>query len=522
MLTSDELNHLIVQPTEIYHGRSYGGIAEEFMQWLVQYNPDNQSLRDIYFLRGVDFEGYKGNLDHRFVRIGNEALQVYTDQAICCPVIVCFGDNIIHNLDTPAKRRDAVNNWLQEGDDPPQYYQISIDGLHPHIDWKDFKVITKDFIVQIPEPVDGHTLGQILDVPLDRPGPSEFVVGGYFLVLKPFPEGKHYISYFAVGDNDYRNQTFVELNVMPRGKIPRKSVLLQSEINSILSSIDTKINANESINEKELYDSIISLSGSFEQEVELEEIKKRRAHKRLIEEQEFNKKLSEVDKLGSSQIQSSTLIYGPNEEPNGLPYEEHAKNYWKWQVSTPKDENPESDTTGEKCCSGQDPDSSIFYLSIGPNVPYLIHRKCEIKHGKDILIPVMTVIVTDGEVSEFPNPTTEDFRKKAKHDQDSVTHMKLRIDQQIYPMGQLMNYRLQDATDEFTVKFPDNGLWGVSPGDHKAVADGHYIIAKSLSKGEHTIHWESRLDCIDQSGPGKPKCFDAIFRQNIKYTITIT
>ena len=58
-------------------------LALEFMQWLIQYNPDNQSLRDVYFLRGIDFKGYTSSLVPRYVKIGDDAFIIFGSGNFC-------------------------------------------------------------------------------------------------------------------------------------------------------------------------------------------------------------------------------------------------------------------------------------------------------------------------------------------------------------------------------------------------------------------------------------------------------
>jgi hypothetical protein len=211
-------------------------------------------------------------------------------------------------------------------------------------------------------------------------------------------------------------------------------------------------------------------------------------------------------------------IFTPQDKPYSLTYEEYAKNFWKWLVSIPKTHSPESDLTGERSANGQtNLKSPIFYLSIGPNGGPAVERTCTIPNGKGILIPVMVVVISDKEVPEIPNPTIEDLSRKAKKDQDSVTEMYLRIDNEEYKIEDLSKYRIH--TDEFDVKFPQNAIWDVSEGPAKAVADGHYILSKPLSRGEHIVHWKSSLTCVNREG--EPKCVDSNFVQNIKYTITV-
>ena len=43
----------------------------------------------------------------------------------------------------------------------------------------------------------------------------------------------------------------------------------------------------------------------------------------------------------------------PNTKPYGLSYEEHVKNFYKWLLSMPSNENPVNDPTGQKCANGQ-------------------------------------------------------------------------------------------------------------------------------------------------------------------------
>jgi hypothetical protein len=211
-------------------------------------------------------------------------------------------------------------------------------------------------------------------------------------------------------------------------------------------------------------------------------------------------------------------IFSPEDEPYKIAYGEHAKNFWKWLVSMPKDHNPESDLTGERSANGQEnSESSVFYLSIGPNREAKIERTCNIPTGKGILIPVSVVVVSDKEVPEIPNPSIEDLSKKAKKDQDSVTDMYLRIDDDEYQMEDLSRYRIH--TGKFEVNFPENALWDVSEGRAMAVADGTYIVSRPLTEGKYTIHWKSSLTCIEREG--EPKCIDNTFIQNIKYTIIV-
>ena len=57
-------------------------------------------------------------------------------------------------------------------------------------------------------------------------------------------------------------------------------------------------------------------------------------------------------------------IFPPDSKPYGLTFTEHAKNFWKWILPQPTNNNPADDPTGEKCLNGQaNSTSQVFYLS---------------------------------------------------------------------------------------------------------------------------------------------------------------
>jgi hypothetical protein len=201
---------------------------------------------------------------------------------------------------------------------------------------------------------------------------------------------------------------------------------------------------------------------------------------------------------------AAVKIFPVESNPYGLSYEEHIKNFWKWQISIPADKGPVSDKTGERCSIGQaNSNSSVFYLSGGGGGNW--DRTCKVPAGKGILIPVMTVVGTD---KEYPNYSVEELRYYAKDDQDGVATLYLSIDGTAYDKNYLDKFRTH-TTDAFDVVFPENGLFGVTtPGTSKAMADGYYIITEPLAKGKHEI----------QLGGSIP---NIMFTENIKYTLLV-
>lgn len=208
--------------------------------------------------------------------------------------------------------------------------------------------------------------------------------------------------------------------------------------------------------------------------------------------------------LGSNTVN----ILPPESKPYDLSYADHIKNFWKWVLKIPAEENPINDPTGEKCAVDQsNSNSTVFYLAF--NNGGLSERTCKISAGKALFIPVMQVESSD---KEIPNASVEELDKSSKKDQDSVNSLYLKIDDKEYNYENLTKYRTR--TDGFEVVFPNNGIFGVIEGGvSKAVADGFYIITEPLTKGNHTIHFKSSLICPD------PDCADPNFVQDIKYNI---
>ena len=202
-------------------------------------------------------------------------------------------------------------------------------------------------------------------------------------------------------------------------------------------------------------------------------------------------------------------IFDPKSKPYNLSFEDHIKKYWQWIISIPSDVSPINDKTGEKC--GYDQLNStfpVFYLSDAGGGK--VERTCNVPAGKGLLIPLMTVEVSDKEV---PNVSIENLHKIAKKDQDSVTSLYLKINDKEYLFEDLKKYRTH--TSDFEVNFPKNGIFGASEGNSTAVADGYYIITQPVTKGKYNIEFKASLIC-----PGAD-CLAPNFAQDVKYTIIV-
>jgi hypothetical protein len=207
--------------------------------------------------------------------------------------------------------------------------------------------------------------------------------------------------------------------------------------------------------------------------------------------------------IPTATIATSSNIYPPGDKPYGLSYSDHVKNWWIWALGIPAKENPMTDPTGDKCSTGQNVSSSVFYLAI--NDGGVSERTCKVPAGKGLLIPVNQVVITE---AEYPGASEQDLAESARADQDGVNSLYIAIDGREYNYEELKKYRI-NTTEPFTVNFPPDATFGIEqPGPSKAVADGFYVITEPLTVGSHIVHFKSGIPAI-------------AFAQDIKYNIIV-
>jgi hypothetical protein len=199
---------------------------------------------------------------------------------------------------------------------------------------------------------------------------------------------------------------------------------------------------------------------------------------------------------------NSVNILPPGGKPYGLTYAEHIKNFWKWTLGIPAKDNPMNDQTGQKCATGQNSSSPIFYLE--QNNGGASQRTCKVPAGKALFIPVMTVEESD---KESPGASDQDLSKSATTDQDSANSLYLKIGDKECNYQDLLKYRVH--TDAYNLNFANNGIFGIiQGGPTRDVADGFFVMTEPLAKGTYLIHFKS--SCCISSTP---------FAQDIAYTI---
>jgi hypothetical protein len=205
----------------------------------------------------------------------------------------------------------------------------------------------------------------------------------------------------------------------------------------------------------------------------------------------------------------SIEIFRPNENPFGLSYEDHIKNFWVFTCKLPKNKNPAIDNNGQKDeIANQNSNSPVFYLNSSDKGDQLVERTCRVPTGKGIFIPAISVEVSDKEV---PNSSVDDLKRIAKKDQDNVNDLSVKLDG--IEVNDIRSFRT--PTNGFQLEFPQNAIFPVSEGTCQAVADGFYLITKPPSPGTHTIEVKGNVSHDDEN------IVDPQFSLNVKYTLEV-
>jgi len=222
-------------PNELFEGRSYGDLQEEFWKWLFSIDCDRYNIGDVVFLRGVPFpENLEKSGDKYMsapvIMVDENKLVISEDQAIffCCYTTLSESESMGQMIpDTEHARRNDVVLALNRAGIPDKK-QISIDGeeiITPDdLPLDRFRVVTNEFILNVPDPTSGKTLGPYFETELSS-GEHPSVAGGYCILLQ-FTEGTHYIHSIGKGvewqGGDYVTELFYEIKVIKsnRSKVP--------------------------------------------------------------------------------------------------------------------------------------------------------------------------------------------------------------------------------------------------------------------------------------------------------------
>ena len=193
------------------------------------------------------------------------------------------------------------------------------------------------------------------------------------------------------------------------------------------------------------------------------------------------------------------MLFSRDEFPFGETWEEWTSNWWRWILSFPKRDNPGYDNNGEKVLANQNFVDLLFLAGTygGP-----AERTICVPTGKSLLLPVINYITSYSE-----NPflkTEEELISDARSNIDDISDKEASIDGVI--LEHLNRYRV--VTGTFRIVFPKDNIYGIKPGETKAVSDGYWLFLKPLTRGDH---------CIATYG----SCLSGRVKIQVKYNITV-
>ena len=166
-------------------------------------------------------------------------------------------------------------------------------------------------------------------------------------------------------------------------------------------------------------------------------------------------------------------------EPYGLTFAEWTAKWWKWLLEQPTDSNPAIDDTGKNCAKNQN-DPNVWFLAgtFGGKA----ERTCTIPEGKAILVSPINYICSFAQDTDCK--TEAELIARAKSEMDIITRMNVVTDGT--RVTSLKDYRIRSPL--FNLRFPENNVLRVAPGETQAISDGYWIFLLPLAPGKHDIY----------------------------------
>ncbi len=240
----------IVSPDTLYLGKSYSDYANDWLNWLLSTKADNRNSGPVVFLSSKHIPNSTTQLGRNFfdlvkvseaattratsssafdsansgapklyvnephIRIGNNRLQIFENQAVFVPVGVCYLFANEPYMDW-GYMQDFLGLMIDSGDNPPDTIQLTINnepitlpsGLST---LSEFRIRTPIFTALVPDSPYGTSLKDFLEEGQIPPGPHPIMVDGYFVMLQ-LKQGRYWVhSWFSAG-REVRGPYFSEL-----------------------------------------------------------------------------------------------------------------------------------------------------------------------------------------------------------------------------------------------------------------------------------------------------------------------
>jgi hypothetical protein len=196
-------------------------------------------------------------------------------------------------------------------------------------------------------------------------------------------------------------------------------------------------------------------------------------------------------------------------------YSEIVKDFWRKQCKLNRNDSPAYNNSGDKDANVNGAGQHFFYLSWSERGPR--ERECMVPRGKGLLVPIVSVIVSD---KERPGASDRDLHRLVDQDQKHTHDAFVKLDGNPFNLTRFGHVH----TDLFRVNYPDNAIWDdpnnapnpISKGRSKAVAGGYYLLTAPLTPGRYTVHFGGRVEV-----PDNEDAIERFYEENMEYTLNV-
>lgn len=202
----------VVQTNENYRGLSYDDIIIRWYCWLFSDAPDQQSYKDIFFLRGsVGYHDSKGNYLRATVKISQGT-------AILVPIVTThfnFGDRYKGII---IKNEFSLKTAVQEHVDAAGPFWATLERNNSHHtvvklvpNLESFRVESMPFQLNISKK---NPFLDKMDEP-SLPGIHTAMVAGYFVLLRDLPVSSYRFRFGGYGMDGFFTDSLYEIQIIP-------------------------------------------------------------------------------------------------------------------------------------------------------------------------------------------------------------------------------------------------------------------------------------------------------------------
>jgi hypothetical protein len=239
----------VVDPGQSFGNHTYEYWVEAWTRWFYRVNPDQSNNDVCIFLRCLPLSPNAGYRGEGLVMVGADTLVISQDQGVLVPVITA--NYIADHGEQTQWLYEMVRQHIFGGDHPPLKQQLRIDGeplkdTEVGNDLSSYDIETGVFLVDIPDSSYGQSLKDMVEAPVQSSGFFPAVTRGYFVILKDFSEGDHYIECYARGmttaSGDYHSSMLYHIKVQPRSLrfVINQLTAPSKPVSNILATLDKK------------------------------------------------------------------------------------------------------------------------------------------------------------------------------------------------------------------------------------------------------------------------------------------